>query len=402
MKTSGTYRSIVALSVLLVVCFLVETVSAIPIFARRYGVSCTVCHVGFPKLNGFGESFAANGYQFPDEDLKSQTVETGDEKLNLLKTPPLAIRADSFFRVRDDTDTTNDLQSPFSIKVLSSAPIKKNISYYFYFFYNERGGVTGVEDAFIYFNDAYKDVDLDLRIGQFQVMDRVFAREQRLTFQDYTYYATAISDSGFNLTYDRAAELSYKFNINSSLGMGMSAGVANGNGIGVANSQRNFDSDNFKNFFGKVYLERGSNNVGLYGYSGREKNLSGVRNEFYRIGPDFNFWIADSIHLWGNVLYGEDKNGRFAVGTPGDIRSWGGFTGITYKFDDDWIASFLYNRVEVDGKQQLNANTVTGNIAYYLMRNFKVMFEVTGDLESKGPFHPEKQHTGIVGIVLAY
>ena len=52
-----------------------------PLFARRYEVSCTMCHVAFPKLNSFGEAFAGNGYQMPEEDLKDQIIERGDDKI---------------------------------------------------------------------------------------------------------------------------------------------------------------------------------------------------------------------------------------------------------------------------------------------------------------------------------
>ena len=34
-----------------------------------------------PKLNSYGKAFAGNGYQMPEEDLKEQIVETGDDKL---------------------------------------------------------------------------------------------------------------------------------------------------------------------------------------------------------------------------------------------------------------------------------------------------------------------------------
>ena len=202
--------------------FLAGVAEAIPVFARRYEIGCPVCHVGFPKLNDFGEAFAGNGYQFPGEDLKDHAIDVGDDKLLLLKQLPLAIRADSFFRARADTGTNSDFEAPFGIKILSSAPIAQNISYYFYFFFNERGDVSGVEDAFIYFNNGYKDVDLDLRFGQFQVSDILFPREQRLTFQDFTYYVTAISASNFRLTYDRIIELSYNFDLTDDLARSIS------------------------------------------------------------------------------------------------------------------------------------------------------------------------------------
>src|SRR5215468_4174092 len=42
---------------------------ALPIFARRYGMSCTTCHSGGPTvLNEFGEAFRDNGYRIPGDD----------------------------------------------------------------------------------------------------------------------------------------------------------------------------------------------------------------------------------------------------------------------------------------------------------------------------------------------
>jgi hypothetical protein len=37
--------------------------SAIPAFARKYGLRCTACHEAWPKLNDFGRAFRDNGYQ---------------------------------------------------------------------------------------------------------------------------------------------------------------------------------------------------------------------------------------------------------------------------------------------------------------------------------------------------
>ena len=42
-----------------------STADAVPLFARRYGVPCSQCHVTPPKLNEFGEAFVARGYEIP-------------------------------------------------------------------------------------------------------------------------------------------------------------------------------------------------------------------------------------------------------------------------------------------------------------------------------------------------
>jgi len=40
---------------------------AIPAFARKYGLPCSACHIGWPILNNFGLAFKDNGYQLGNE-----------------------------------------------------------------------------------------------------------------------------------------------------------------------------------------------------------------------------------------------------------------------------------------------------------------------------------------------
>jgi len=37
--------------------------SAIPAFARKYGLRCSACHTAWPELSAFGQRFKDNGYQ---------------------------------------------------------------------------------------------------------------------------------------------------------------------------------------------------------------------------------------------------------------------------------------------------------------------------------------------------
>jgi hypothetical protein len=45
----------------------VQEASAYAAFARRYGVSCSVCHASYPQLNAVGFKFRTAGYRMPDE-----------------------------------------------------------------------------------------------------------------------------------------------------------------------------------------------------------------------------------------------------------------------------------------------------------------------------------------------
>jgi len=71
------------------VLFLVDSASALPIFARRYETSCTTCHAIIPKLNPFGVSFRNNGYRIPLNDeriLKIEDVSLGAPSRSLQLT----------------------------------------------------------------------------------------------------------------------------------------------------------------------------------------------------------------------------------------------------------------------------------------------------------------------------
>jgi thiol-disulfide isomerase/thioredoxin len=79
---------LVAFSLLLVA----GPAAANPAFARKYGTSCTTCHVVYPKLNPFGEAFRRNGFRFPGIDsdvVKQETVALGQEAYK--KTFPYSV-----------------------------------------------------------------------------------------------------------------------------------------------------------------------------------------------------------------------------------------------------------------------------------------------------------------------
>ena len=45
----------------------IHKVSAVPAFARKYGLPCSACHTAWPKLNDFGIAFRDRGYQIGND-----------------------------------------------------------------------------------------------------------------------------------------------------------------------------------------------------------------------------------------------------------------------------------------------------------------------------------------------
>ncbi|MBL4776055.1 MAG: hypothetical protein JKY87_08410 [Mariprofundus sp.] len=93
--------SALALLVVTSVALIPTEAEAIPVFARKYDMSCNACHTMFPKLSKMGVAFRERGFRFAEgkEDLDMQSdggknVDTGDAS-------PAAVFASNFpFTIR--------------------------------------------------------------------------------------------------------------------------------------------------------------------------------------------------------------------------------------------------------------------------------------------------------------
>ncbi len=372
---------------------------AIPAFARKYDLSCAACHAAFPRLNEFGEQFVASNYRLPN--WKDGTITGGDDMMALPKSVPLALRTQAYVQYRDakaidvesgdEVSANTDFQAPYLIKLLSSAPLSENISYYFYGIFAEKGGNGEViiEDAWFSYANLF-DTDVGLMLGQYQVSDLMFPRETRLTFQDFMVYRMA------GLTYDRGLQFGTAFGP-----VSVDLGWVNGNGIeenftinspGYKRPDHLFDNDNGKAFYGRLGFDLGLMNVGLFGYSGSQKNaISGSVDRGLRDTDK----IAYGVDISGKI---GDKTWWFAQGIwnswdgfidPDRTYEWfGAFAGVDYVYSPRWTFSALYNFADAQDfdntdtvYEGIDINTLTLTASYYFMRNVKGILEVNGDFQ---------------------
>ncbi len=357
---------------------LCEESSAIPAFARKYNMSCNVCHSPFPKLKPYGEEFAGNGFTLKDKEPPRFTIDAGDDLLLLMRELPLAVRLEAYLRHQPQTLGRSDLQTPYLVKLLSGGQIAKNVSYYFYFFFGERGEVAGLEDAFIMFNDLFGR-DLDVVVGQFQVSDPLFKRELRLTFEDYQIYRVKAGNSTVNLTYDRGVMMSYALPTSTDIVLE----ILNGNGIGAADAARSFDNDKYKNGMLRISQDIGESfRIGAFGYIGNQEKY-GLVNKTTMWGPDLTLSL-EQLEL--NVQYVARIDDRpWFTGAGIEQKTDGGIAELIYRPEGDrsrWYGALLYNWVNSDD-WRLNYRTTTAHAGYLVGRNFRVIGEYTYDTELK-------------------
>jgi len=373
----------IALSVLILL-FLFPTDSiAIPAFARKYQISCQVCHSpAMPRLKAFGEEFAGNGFRLTEYESPRYFIQqVGDDRLSLFRELPLAIRMDGFATYNFNDAGQADFGSPFVLKILSGGELSDKLSYYFYFLFNERGSIAGVEDAFLMYHDLF-NTGINFYVGQFQVSDPLFKGELRYTLEPYKIYAAAPGTSGVDLKYDRGIILEKDI---AATGTTLVGEIVNGCGIGEAGEGYLFDRDKHKNFLGRINQSIGKKlSVGIFGYYGKEDladTLGLFTNDIRIFGPDLVLNLDDKFVL--NFQYIRRTDSDVFIESTGevkpDILTHGTMAEVIFSPRGDmstWYLTGLLNWVESDF-DALDYRSATLHAGYILRRNVRLVSEYT-------------------------
>jgi hypothetical protein len=365
--------------------------AAIPAFARKYRVSCNLCHNPFPALTAFGEQFAGNGFRMAIDEEPKDTIATGDDLLTLPASVPLALRLDAYAQLYSDGKAATDFQLPFNLKLLSGGTLGKKLSYYIYFLLAERGEVAGIEDAFIYWNDI-GGAPVDLAVGQFQVSDPMFKRELRLEVLDYAIYKVLVGLQPANLTYDRGLMASADL-----AGFTLTTSLVNGDGIPAADDAFRYDNDANKNLFGHLTHDLGDHaRLGLMGYTGRQNGepygFPGQDNAVTMWGADATFGTG-AVQLNLQYVGRTDTEADFVPDEP-TVETDGGFAEVLFRpAGKRWYGYGLYNYIEASapvlnvkmgvpvGVDEYESIAIGGG--YLVYRNFRLYGEYGYDFSNE-------------------
>ncbi len=145
----------------------VPTADAIPAFARKYTLNCTACHTAPPQLNTFGERFLENGYQLPGTEDGGITGKKNLGDLSLddfanytgVRLRGNAFRTYSFKRQNPPGAESGSVQNkselgfPEVFSLFTAGTLAKNIGFFVELESNLEESRTGIERAFITFNN---------------------------------------------------------------------------------------------------------------------------------------------------------------------------------------------------------------------------------------------------------
>jgi hypothetical protein len=160
---------------------------AIPAFARKYGLPCSACHEGWPKLNSFGQTFKDNGYQLMNE-----------RDAPIYQSPafwPVAMRITPHWHYESVGNTTVDTTgggtteqtiktSGFDltgIDILTAGTLAKNISFLLVPSISAGDGTVGFESANVRFSNILGSPWLNFKFGKFE-LDGPVSEKRMMSF----------------------------------------------------------------------------------------------------------------------------------------------------------------------------------------------------------------------------
>jgi len=390
MKKSA-FPGVIFLAVMFLLIIPARKADAIPAFARKYQISCQVCHSpAMPVLKPFGDEYAGAGFRMTDYESPRYFINTGDEKLSLFRELPLAIRVDGFATVNFNNQGTLDFGAPFVVKILSGGELSDKLSYYFYFLFNERGTVAGLEDAFLMYSDAFGS-GINFYVGQFQASDPLFKGELRLTLESYKIYGVRPEGSTIDLKYDRGIMFDKGF----STGTTIVGEIINGCGIGEADEGYLFDKDKYKNFMLRLNQSLGENiSLGFFGYTGKEvigaNTTDSYTSEVRMFGPDVAIDIDGKLMINAQYLWRTDSEAFDSTSEEmmSEVATNGGFAEIIYAPKGDMSKWYLTGLVNIVNSQldELDYQSATLHVGHVFRRNVRLVAEGTYVFSGLDPY----------------
>jgi len=436
---------IVLTSIAALILFNVPTASAIPAFARKYDTSCQTCHVGFPKLNPFGEAFRLNGYRMPketEEQIKIKPVSLGAEAYkrmwpkaiypsDLPGQVPLAmnVKLASVYASSIDAGgrhlTQNDFQFPQEANLFAGATLGDYMSLLGEVTYAEQpdgSAQTEIERFHLALNSPSHL--LNFKIGKFAAdLDDGFHEMWISTDSgiDTLFTFNPIGLNGGNSLADGGGGISLPGDVKGIEMYGVArhrifytAGITNGLGPAPEGSAQTHAS---KDLYARADYKFGgmgldgdtagvtlppenwrerSLRVGLLGYRGNGKGIDFDFPDDKLIVQDRNFtrggvyasWIFDDLNLFGVALVGRDRLDTFdedhtlVDSASHRYHTW--FVQGDYVILPPLQASLRYEFLSPADPAAGHIRALDAAVSYFAYANVKAMLEYRRDLnESK-------------------
>ncbi len=327
---------------------------AVPVFARKYGVNCTMCHSAYPRLNDFGARFRDGGYRLPG---------LGNVEKTVLETPPpVALRTSAGY-VYDvlqhsrppGADSKRSTVELAGLDLLSGGLLGPRIGFFLVYVpgITEARGVAGQEAALEMANVVFSGLagdQLTLRAGRFEPAYAAVSVKRRLSVSGYEVYGYSFPGGPTFSDTQTGLEL----RASGSWPVRVLGGVVEGSATNRAEDPPQDAYLRLEGVLGPGEGQTAGQRLGLTGYLGRARPDLAVAAptdraaNFARLGADASLngaglnlaaqllWARDGGPLWGRADR-TDWWGGFAELSGSPAPGTVGFARFDYVKEPDFV-----------------------------------------------------------------
>ncbi len=359
----------------------IESVHAIPVFARKYRTSCSTCHIAIPKRNAFGETFRRNNFRMPADDevaVKENPVSLGSEAWKQVwpkaiwpGSLPASLPIGAYVHMRaiheEEAvgDDVNEWQfdMPHEVELLFGGTFGESLAFFGEWILFEKGkaGDGRLGSFYTQYSDLLGEDILNVKFGRYDVGGlsgyNAFKEDNRLTLSHYLpndYKVVPSSDTVLGESIDyrwRYRDKQSGMEVNGILfdRFEYIGGIVNGNNIVSDVDEEKYWYYRFSyKLFGETMTMKNapeglktsdnwrddSVTIGTHGYFG-DTQLSTTNstwgNEFERFGADvrakYNRLELQAAAIWGED---DDPGGPRGLAPINDVDAHSWMVGATY------------------------------------------------------------------------
>lgn len=347
---------------------------AVPVFARKYGVNCTMCHSAFPRLNDFGTRYRDNGYRLPGRENDERTVLQGPA--------PVALRTSAgydyeSFRNTPDAEDVNQFRLG-GLDLISGGLLGRNIGYFVIYTpqITASRGVAGQEGALEMASVVFPRLKtgwLNVRAGRFEPAFVPFSVKRHLSLSPYEIYDyTFPGGSAFSSTQTGVEVFGQ-----GARGIHYAVGILDGADSGP--DDVNLADDSPADFYLRASMVFGAgegqtagHRVGVVGYQGKSRywvdapadTIRSDRKCYSRYGVDASLNFAQ-VNVALQYLWGTDDRGFWGATSDADFS--GGFAEVSYQPFTRLVGFARYDQVSTpDAAEEERVSRYSLGGRYYL------------------------------------
>jgi hypothetical protein len=389
----------------------VHKTTAIPAFARKYGLPCSACHTAWPELNAFGQRFRDNGYQLMN-DRDSPIWKDASYIPITFRVTPNWHRESATKQPVDAIPGNGATTGPGTVTVSgfdlsgmdlwTGGTLYKNISFIL-LPSSDNTGAFHFESAFVRFDNLWNNHWVNFKVGKFE-LDNLVSEKRFLflsgnggVYQAYHFLPPHDTLTTFGLGDNQlGAELAgHSENSYTRYGVAVLSSTDGNVNLPTNQSYDAYFTLSHAIDAGALGVER----LGAYAYIGRRPTYyqtsggtqipgTGTGNKpFYRIGVSGDFFFGD-FELLPSFMHASD-NAYLATGTAanaalpagGQDAKWNAaFLEAHYYVSPQLVFTGRYETVRMSQQSLLVTPSDSGNVDAYSagVRWYPIMFSRAG------------------------